>query len=396
MKFTVPVQTIIGPISQVASICTTNASNPDDLTQFVLFDVTKERLTLVGTDNTVQLKAEIPLPEDACQKEGSFLMLATKAKDFFKNLGTHDDVSFEIKDDEDEVLNVISSQARYSIRIHSTTDDQFLPSFDEDFKEEKQVSFKIEENKLLYMIDKSLFCASRDNFQEFFKGVRFEIRGDELSVFALDGHRMAALDVRLEERPVEDISFLMTLRGVSELQKLLTSSKTDKLELVVSSSFVNVNISCFSITNRLLKCSFPAVRSILPKQFSPEVVINVEELKTYVKRVSFFSNKRLGLINLVFSQNSLGLHSQNSDHEIAAARLDIPFDDDHREINLNADYLLNFLSAIEAPEVVFCFAPPYNNTLLRPVNEINEMGIRVRYVVSHIMVQLFHDLSWIR
>ena len=386
MKFTIPVQSIIGPITQVANICTANQSSPDDLTQYVLLTVTKDFLTLLGTDNTVQLKAEIPLPEGACESEGSFLMLASKAKDFFKTLGSNDDVSLEIKNQEEDLLTIISSQARFSMRIQLTSDEQFLPSFDEDLKQEKMVTFALEEHKLRYMIDKSIFCAARESFQEFFKGLRFEIRADELSVFALDGHRMAALDVKLAQRPEEDINFLMTLRGVGELQKLLSATKTDPIELGVTPSFMNITVGMFTLTNRLLKGSYPAVRSVMPKQFTHEISVNVEELKIYTKRVSYFSNKRINLINLVFAQNSLGLHCQNSDHEIAAARLTMPYDEEQREINLNSDYLKDFLNAIDSPEVYFCFAPPYNNTLLRPSEEVNEMGIRTRYVVSHIVV----------
>lgn len=386
MKFTVPVQTIISPIAQVANICTTNASSPDDLTQYLLFIVKKDLLTLIGTDNAVQLKAEIPLPEGACESEGTFLMEASKAKDFFKTLGSSDDVSLELQDNEDEVLNIVSSQARFSVRIRMTSEEQFLPSFDEDAQKEIANIVSIEENKLRYMIEKSLFCAARESYQEFFKGLRFEIRSDELSIFALDGHRMAAIDVKLEQEAKEDFSFIMTHRGVTELQKLLSPANTDKLELGVSDNFATAKIGFYTITNRLLKCAYPAVRGVIPKNCNPEISINVEEFKTYVKRVSIFSNKRVNMINLVFSQDSVGLHCQNSDHEIAAARVAIEPIDDHREVNLNVDYLKDFLNAIDSPEVMFCFAPPYSNTLIRPKDEVNEMGIRVRYVVSHIVV----------
>ncbi|MCK0514321.1 DNA polymerase III subunit beta [Anaerobiospirillum sp. NML120448] len=386
MKFTVPVQTIISPIAQVASICTTNTSSPDDLTQYLLFIVKKDLLTLVGTDNAVQLKAEIPLPEGACESEGTFLMEASKAKDFFKTLGSSDDVSFELHSSEEEVLNIVSSQARFSVRIRMTSEEQFLPSFDEDAQKEIANIVSIEENKLRYMIEKSLFCAARESYQEFFKGLRFEIRIDELSIFALDGHRMAAVDVKLDQEAKEDFSFIMTYRGVTELQKLLSASITEKIELGVSANFATAKIGFYTITNRLLKCPYPAVRGVIPKNCNPEIAINVEEFKTYVKRVALFSNKRVNMINLVFSQDSLGLHCQNSDHEIASARVSIAPIDDHREVNLNVDYLKDFLNAIDSSEVVFCFAPPYSNTLIRPKDEVNDLGIRVRYVVSHIVV----------
>ena len=119
-----------------------------------------------------------------------------------------------------------------------------------------------------------------------------------------------------------------------------------------------------------------------------ELPVDLDSLKTYVKRVSLFSNKRMNLINMCFTYNNLDIRSQNADHEIGAARLPINYQDEkgNRDINLNADFVKDFLNAIETPQVVFCFAPPYTNTMLRPNIEINELGIRVRYLVSHISV----------
>lgn len=386
MKFTVPVQTIISPIIQVASICSANSHNPDDLTQYVLFNVKKDVLTLVGTDNAVQLKAEIPFPEGACESEGTFLMEAGKAKDFFKTLGSADDVSLELQSNEEEVLTVVSSQARYSVRIRIIEEDQFLPSFDEDAQKEPANIIAIEECKLRYMIEKSLFCASRDSYNEYFKGMRFEVNGDDLNIFTIDGHRMAALEVKLEEPAQESFDFFIASRGVNELQKLLSANNTDKINLCISKNFIITKIGFYTLTNRLVKCTYPDVRGVIPKNCNPEVPINLAEFKTYLKRVSIFSNKRVNMVNLVFADGYLKLHCQNSEHEIASASLQIAPIDDYREVNLNSDYVLDFLNAIDTDEVVFGFAPPYNNTLIRPKEEVNEMGIRIKYVVSHIIV----------
>ena len=386
MKFTVPVQTIIGPISQVSNICVTNSRNPDDLAQFILFDVKTTLLTLVGTDNNVQLKAEIPLPEGACTSEGTFLMLASKAGEFFKSLGSQDDVSMELVEEED-ILNIESNQANFSIRIRKLVEDNPFPIFRLD-NESSNKSFAIAENKLRYMLDKSVFCVSKDNYRDYLKGVRFELEGNHFTIFALDGHRMAALETDLDEAVPEEIKFLMSLRGVNELQKLLNNNQSDLLTLQVSENFVSTQINNYTITTCLLKCRYPDVRKVIPSQCAPELAVPLDLLKTYVKRVSLFSNKRLNLINLLFTHNTLTLFSQNSEHELGSAKIGIDYPDTegHRESNLNADFLKEFLNAIDTEQVVFGFAPPYSNTMLRPINEVNDLGIRARYVVSHIVV----------
>ncbi len=386
MKFTVPVQAILGPITTVANICTSNSSNPDDLSQYVLVEVRKDALTLSGTDNAVQITAVVPFAEGACESEGTFLMAADKAGDFFKSLGSKDDVSLEL-DENDELLNIESDCAIYSMRVRLIDDVSKFPCFKTD-DEQTVRQFTVEENKLRYMLEKSVFCVSRTEYRDYLRGVRFDVRGDEFSIFALDGHRMAAIDTHLDEPVSDDITFSMTLRGVSELQKLLSSAPDHPLTISVSENFASAKVGMITIANRILKCKFPNVRGIIPSKFSPELAIDLETIKTYVKRVSLFSNKRMNLINLNFTYNQLDIRSQNADHEIGAARLPINYQDEtgHREINLNADYVKDFLNALDTPQVVFCFAPPYANTMIRPNVEINDMGIRVRYLVSHISV----------
>ena len=146
MKFTVPVQSIIGPITTVANICTSNSSNPDDLSQYVLVEVRKDALTLSGTDNTVQISAVVPFADGACESEGTFLMSSDKAANFFKSLGSKDDVSLEL-DENDELLNIESDRATYSMRVRLMAENVKFPSFK--MSEEQNVrQFTVEEHKL--------------------------------------------------------------------------------------------------------------------------------------------------------------------------------------------------------------------------------------------------------
>ena len=386
MKFTVPVQTIIDPITRVASLCASNTSNPDDLAQYLMLDVKKDGITMTGTDGTVQLKAVIPLPEGACESEGSFLMMADRASEFFRVLGNEDDVAVELQPN-DDLLQISSAQNDYSMRVRAVPEDNSFPLFALDEEPEPSL-VEIEENKLRYMLDKSIFCVSRDNYRDYLKGVRFEIEDSELSIFALDGHRMAAIQTELQNPPAGKVKFLMTLRGVTELQKLLSSNQDALIKLAVTENFVYTQINCYTIVNRLLKCKYPNVRGVIPANCAPELHIPLEELKRNVNRVALFSNKRLNLVNFTFTHNLLTLNTQNSEHETAKAIINIDYPDEtgHRESNLNYDYVREILNATDTDEVVFGFSPPYSNTQIRPKDEVNEMGVRIRYVVSHIMV----------
>lgn len=386
MKFTVPVQAVLTPIMQVCSICNSVGVNTEDLSPYMLVEVKPNSLTLVGTDNNVQLMAQVPLPDNACESEGSFLINASKAREFFKNLGESDDVSMTL-DEEQENLNIVSANGNYTIRVRKIADLKF-PLFETEKELPEATSICMEEHKLRYMIDKSIFCVSHENFRDYLRGVRFDASKDDFAIFALDGHRMAVLETKLLEPCSKDISVSLTLRGANELNKLLSTTPDRRLELKITSSFAIAQVGIYTLSSRLLKCNYPNVRAVLPRQLQSEVSVDLAQLKTYVKRVSGFSNKRLNNINFSFTKGKLSIFAQNLEREIGSAELesDYQLDGEARQVNLNADFMKEFLNAIDTPQVVFGFSPPYANTLLRPSGESNELGIQIRYVVSHIVV----------
>lgn len=389
MRFTVPVQAVLTPIMQVSSICSSSGVNTEDLSPYMLVEVKPNSLTLVGTDNNVQLKAQVPLPDGACESEGSFLISSSKARDFFKNLGESDDVSLAL-DDKQENLNIVSANGNYTIRVRKLDNDLKFPVFETEAELQDASTTSticIEEHKLRYMIDKSVFCVSHENFRDYLRGVRFEANVDDFTIFALDGHRMAVLETKLPEPCARPISVSLTLRGANELNKLLSTAPDRRLELKFTPSFAIAQVGIYTLTSRLLKCNYPNVRAVLPKQLQSEASVDLELLKTYVKRVSGFSNKRLNNINFSFTQGKLSIFAQNLELEIGSAELASDFQEpEPREVNLNADFMKEFLGAMDTPKIVFGFSPPYANTLLRPEPESNDLGIQVRYIVSHIVV----------
>lgn len=385
MNFTVPVQAVLTPIMQVCSICNSNGVNNEDLSPFMFVQVEPGTLTLIGTDGNVQLKAKVPLPENACESGGSFLINAGKARDFFRTLGESEDVSIRLNEEE-ENIEITSDKGNYKIRIRSLGDNKTFPVFDTS-NETDVTAVQIPERKLKYMLDKSLFCVCHENFREYLKGVRFEIQNDDFSIFTLDGHRMAVLDTKLAVPCSGQISQSLTLRGAAELNKLLSDNPDRSVDMEFTQSFAIANLGMYTLTSRLLKCNYPNVRAVLPPELQTEVNVELDSLKRYVKRLSGFTNKRLNNINFTFSQGKLTLFAQNLEREIGSAELISDYNlPDERQINLNADFMKDFLNAIDSPSVIFGFAPPYSNTQLRPNIEDEELGIKIRYVVSHIVV----------
>ena len=393
VTFTTPVKLIAAPLTQVASVCNKRPSNSNDLTSNIKLDVTKDALSLTGRDGDVQLTATLPFTKDngaSCEHEGSFLVDAVKLSTFIKALSPAETITFSLPDDDTRLaITTNTGSSDFKLQTVVLKDGLTFPPFT-DSEDVKPVSFAIEEHKLRYILDKSIFCVSVENYRDYLKGVRFEANGNELKVYALDGHRMAALETTLAkavEGENNEAKFLTTLRGTTELLKLLSNTRKEPITLTVGKMVLTTQVGMYALSMRLLIVKYPNVAVVLPKQVS-EVHVPTAELKDAVNRVALFSDKRLNKVTLTFEHNQLKLSAQNSDRETAQAVIDgLDFDPPApMEDNLNADYVKSFLQAVNTPEVAFGFAPPYNNTQITEQNQWADIGVRLRYVVSHIMV----------
>ncbi len=394
VTFTVPVKLIAAPLTQVAGVCNKRPSNPADLTSNVKLDVTKDALSLTGRDGDVQLTATLPFTNDngaSCEQEGTFLVDALKLSSFIKTLSPAETITFSLRDDDDNRLAITTSTGTSDFVLQAAVlkEGVTFPPFS-DSEDAKPVSFAIEERKLRYILDKSIFCVSVENYRDYLKGLRFEAVGNELTVYALDGHRMAALETTLAKAvdgENNEAKFLTTLRGTTELHKLLSNSRKEPITLTVGHNVLTTQVGMYALSMRLLTVKYPNVAAVLPKQVS-EVRVPTAELKDAVNRVALFSDKRLSKVALTFAHNQLTLQAQNSDRETARAVIDcLDFAPSKPvEVNLNADYVKAFLQNIATPEVVFGLTPENNNTQIAERNQWADIGVRLRYVVSHIMI----------
>lgn len=391
MKFSVKVKAIASQIAYISNICNpVNPNNPDDLTQYIFFKVFKDHIDIAGTNYQVQLSTKINL-EQAADTEGSFLFLSVKAREFFKNLNPEDTVTFEL-DDSQPILKLSVPNNEFSLRIRRLGIQEEFPLFNVE-QAGAQQSIVVEQRVLKHMLDKSIFCVAPANasYKEYLQGVRFEANGDNLSVLAIDGHRLAVMDAKLANPVAEPVAQSLVIRGVNELNKLLINEKGQTVELKFNSAYFDADVNGFQLRANLLKCKYPNVRAVLPSSLDHEVCVDTALFKESVYRVALCSNKRLNSINLTFKDNALRFYAENNEHETAMASVGISFNAESAiETNLNADFLKAFVNAIDTPQLKLGLFNPYSTTLIMPRyqndSEYSELGVKARYLVSHIIV----------
>ena len=204
------------------------------------------------------------------------------------------------------------------------------------------------------LIEKSISCVSVEDFRNYLKGVRIEINGIDISVFTSDGHRMAACETKLEE-PLDGVFGVCLTKKCAEKLLTVLSDKEDVVELLFSQNSVTVTNNGYQLKSKLHLCSYPNVRSLIPREYAYQINLNREDLLKAIPSVSILTQKRVKGITLSFSTGNLELRAENNEHEVAIANLPLEYQGDAFSVSLNADYLVDALRTFSSKSICFKF-----------------------------------------
>ena len=376
MKFTLPLVSFIKHLSQVSGVAGAPGGK-DDITQNVLISIKNNKLTFKCTVYSIEMSVVIPGVADV-ESEGATTVNAAKLRDSCKNLDQSALVTFDY-DDSNEVLLVSSGTAQFQIRTRNVLE---FPTFEHEDVEQRIV---LKQNQLKAIIDKSIFCISIEDFREYLKGMRFEVDGENVSVFTSDGHRMAVIETTLDVPLAQPLGSNLTRRCAAELTKILKDSD-EPVELAFTKNSISTSCNGYTLTSKLLICGYPNVRAVIPKSIDVSVEVPRAELKNAISRVNVLSSKRVNAVNLVFADDRLNLKTENSEHEVATESLNISYNLHPIDMSLNAGYVMEVLNAISTENVRFCFANPIVSMLIEPCSNDYEYGVRTRYIISRVVV----------
>lgn len=376
MKFSILLSDILKPLQEVAGIAGVS-SNKDDITQNVLVKAEQGRLQLKATDYNLELEAVLPLAD--LQEEGTITVNAVKLCETLKHLDANSLVSFT-SDASREILELKASKTNFEIR---TRDAANFPPFE---KETEETVIVLKQKQLKELIDKSKFCIAVEDFREYLRGMRLEAVDTTLSVFTSDGHRMAILDTQLQAPVKSQFGAILTKKCADELSKILDPNADTNIELKFTKKTVSTELNGFVLSSKLLVCSYPNVRSVIPKNIETMISIPTEPLAKSINRVSVMASKRVNGVSFIFADNKVMLRSENSEHEIATDELSIDYNGTPLEIALNASYVNEALNATKAQNVFFCFTSPIAHALVKPESTDGENDVKSMYIISKVIV----------
>jgi DNA polymerase-3 subunit beta len=224
-------------------------------------------------------------------------------------------------------------------------------------------------------INQVVFAAATDDTRPVLAGVLLTIDGDEMTLAAADGFRLAVRTVTLAEPAPEPLSLLVPGRTLNELARIIgDSDEIVKIAATPSRNQIMFEYPNILVVSRLIEGQFPDYQRIIPKSYSTRVVLPVSDFLQAAKTASVFSrdNSNIVRINVVPSGEELvpgrvDVLASSAEMGDNAGQLDGSVEGDETQIAFNVRYLRDALEAVNSGEVALEITGPTSPGLLKPV-----------------------------
>jgi DNA polymerase III subunit beta len=211
-------------------------------------------------------------------------------------------------------------------------------------------------------VSQAVVAAGRDDMLPVLTGVRIEIEGDSISLLATDRFRLSHRELTWEPATTDaSAAALVPAKVLADTAKSLTAG--NQVTIALSSTGSGEGIIGFEgsagggvrrTTTRLLDGEFPKVRTLFPNEHNTIARVDKASLIESVKRVSLVAERNTA-VQLAFSDGVLTLDAGSGDEAQASESIEASVQGEDITTGFNPQFLLDGLTAIEAPVVELAF-----------------------------------------
>jgi DNA polymerase III subunit beta len=238
-------------------------------------------------------------------------------------------------------------------------------------------------------VSQAVVAAGRDDMLPVLTGVRIEIEGDSISMLATDRFRLSHRELTWEPATTDaSAAALVPAKVLADTAKSLTAG--NQVTIALSSTGSGEGIIGFEgsagggvrrTTTRLLDGEFPKVRTLFPNEHNTIARVDKASLIESVKRVSLVAERNTA-VQLAFSDGVLTLDAGSGDEAQASESIEASVQGEDITTGFNPQFLLDGLTAIEAPVVELAFTQAAKPAVMAGVPTLDgEADLDFRYLL---------------
>ncbi|MEQ1868488.1 MAG: DNA polymerase III subunit beta [Vicinamibacterales bacterium] len=320
----------------------------------VLMDAKDGKVFFLATDLEVALRSQC---DATVTKAGIVTLPAKKLYEIVKSLP---DTDIRIAEDKNGVRVAAD---RFDSRLQTLPKEDF-PALPEGGAHPTAM---LSSASLKEMVAKTQFAITGEDTRYFLNGAQFLLKPDSMSLVATDGHRLALVTVKRDGKPgAEENKAILPKKTLGELGRLLGEADGD-IRYERGENHMFFDVAGRTLISRMIDGQFPAYERVIPKGNDKHIEFERDRLTNAVKRVALLSNERSRAVKFQIDKGKVDVTSSSPELGEAHETLPVEYSGASMQICFNAQYVLDFLSAVTSDVVALELKDEVSQAVMTPV-----------------------------
>ncbi len=235
---------------------------------------------------------------------------------------------------------------------------------------EKDIDLSMTPSMLTDFIKHTLFSVSTDETKQFLNGIKIESKDNRCDFISTDGFRLSLKYAQFDESTPE-FSCIVPYKTMQELLKVLTSVKTDTIQIAISERQISFDLGNAIVLSRLINGRFPDYKQVLPKDTRFQFKLSRQLLLNASERACIIASQSNFVAKFEFTETKLTISASNSKlgdyvEELTINRL---IGETDITVSFNIKLLQEALKIVEQQDVVFDMNSELSPCVIKPLGD---------------------------
>lgn len=354
MKFIVSSTDLLQGLLSVSRVIASRSSLP--ILDNFLFLLEGNSLTVTASDSETTLKTIITIDDVA--EGGEIAIPAKLLTDTLKELPAQP-IEFA-SDAERSIVNISWMSGSAQIPYMSAEDYPQLPMLSD------SVKLTFDASVLTDGINSTIYATAEEELRPVMNGIYFDITPESTTLVASNAHKLVCY-TRKDVKGSKNASFILPKKPANILKNNLAKLADESVEITFDKTNAMFKFENSLLVCRLVEGTYPAYKSVIPKNNTNIISIARNELLNASKRVAVCSNQATGQIIFKLSQNRMEITAQDLDFSMSAQEtLTCEYEGTPMEIGFKSTFLIEILSNFPYDTICIKLADPNRAALIQP------------------------------
>lgn len=318
----------------------------------VLIESRDGALTLLATDLEIQVSSSVT--GQTAPGDFAVTVSAKKLVDILRALPEGTTVTL---DQTDARVNLKAGRSRFTLQTLPAAD---FPRLAEGLQATAEIA--IPQRELRKLLSLTQYAMAQQDIRYYLNGMLLMVDGNQLTLVATDGHRLALTSRDLLDSYVRQ-EVILPRKAVLELSRLL-SDTDDTVLVTLLGNQVKFDFGGIVLVTKVVDGKFPDFQRVIPKDYARKVDVERIRLQQALQRAAILSNEKFRGVRWVLSEGSLRIVCTNTEQEEAEEEMEIAYAGDALDIGFNITYLQDVLAAVDAERVNCAFGDANSSMLV--------------------------------